>query len=71
MRVNKGYTVERVEHVHISGVCQIFHQLFDAVAELFHALIGTSAEEETEIVGREPQTLRLAIVFGFLTNGLC
>ena len=71
MRVNEGHTVERVEHVHISGVCQIFHQLFDAVAELFHALIGTSAEEETEIVGREPQTLCLAIVFGFLTNGLC
>ena len=69
--VDEGHTVERVEHVHISGVCQIFHQLFDAVAELFHAMIGTSAEEEAEIVGREPQTLCLTVVFGFLTNGLC
>ena len=71
MGIDEGHTVERVEHVHISGVSQVLHQLFDAIAELFHAMIGTCAEEEAEVVGRKPQTLRLAVVFGFLSNGLC
>ena len=71
MGIDEGHTVERVEHVHISGVSQVLHQLFDTVAELFHAMIGTCAEEEAEVVGRKPQTLRLAVVFGFLSNGLC